>query len=151
MVLRLCVATLAFAAMAVAANVMEGTWKLDPSKSTTTGMPKMKEGTVTWMPDGSNWRYRSKGIRETGEAIETTYVYVKDGEEIKLDGSPLADALVLNGATKNVAEGVFKRGGKNVGKVKRTLSADGKTMTLVGNSVLADGKAVSYTSVYNRQ
>lgn len=151
MLARCCVALLTFAALATAANKLEGTWKLDPAKSTTNGMPKMKEATVTFTPEGSGWKYQNTGTRENGEATTTTFVYVKDGEDIKLDGSVLGDTLVLKNGDGTVSTGVFKRAGKPVGKVRRTISADGKTLTVTGNSVTPDGKKVSYTSVYTKQ
>jgi hypothetical protein len=145
------VALLAFAAVAMAANKMEGTWKLDPSKSTTTGMPKMKEATVTFTPEGSGWKYQTTGTRENGDSVTTSFVYVKDGDDITLANSALGDTLVLQHGNADVSTGVFKRAGKTVGKVKRTMSADGKTMTVTGNSVTPDGKKVTYTSVYMKE
>jgi hypothetical protein len=130
---------------------MEGTWKLDASKSTASGMSKMKEATVTFLPEGSGWKYQSTGTRENGDPANTSFMYMKDGADIKLENSPFGDTLILTDGEKAVSTGVFKRGGKNVGKVTRTVSADGKTMTVKGNSVTPDGKKVSYTSVYIRQ
>jgi hypothetical protein len=50
-----------------------------------------------------------------------------------------------------VATGTFKRDGKIVGSVKRTLSADDKIMALTGKVTTPDGKKAQYTSVYIKQ
>lgn len=151
MLIRLSATLIAFSLALPAANVMAGTWKLDTAKSKYSGIPKMKEATVTYMEEGSGWRYESKGTREDGQPSTTSFLYVKDGEDIKLPGSALGDTVVLRNADAKVATGDFKRDGKVIGNVKRTISADGKTMTVSGKTLTSDGKKVSYTSVYTKQ
>lgn len=141
----------AFALLVCAEHHFTGTWKFNAAKSKASGMPKMKEATVTYSPEGTGWRYEMKGTREDGQAMSTSFVYTKDGEEIKMSGSPLGETMVLKDGAADTGTGTFMRGGKAVGKVKRVVSADGKTMTISGDSVMADGKKVTYTSVYDKQ
>jgi hypothetical protein len=150
MLIRLTSVILALVLPVLAAD-FSGTWKLNTAKSKYTGMPKPKEMTVVYTPQGSGWAYEAKGTTGEGQPISTSFVYVKDGEDIKIAGSSLGDTLVLRNAQGDVATGVFKRGGKVIGQVKRTFSDAGKTMIIAGNSVLPDGKPVTYTSVYEKQ
>lgn len=128
-----------------------GTWKLNTTKSKYDGASMPKEMTVVYTPEGSGWRYAANGAAATGEPIQSSFVYVKDGEDIKTTGFPNWDTLVLRNAAANKATGTFKRAGKEVGTVIRTISADGKTMTIDAKVTGADGKPIRYVSVYDKQ
>jgi len=142
---------LSTAMFVIGAHNFTGTWKLDTAKSKYVDMAKPKEMTVTYTPEGSGWRYEAKGTREDGQPINSSFSYVKDNEEIKTSGFPLWDTVVLKNAQGDVATGTFKRDGKIVGNVKRTLSADDKIMTLTVTVTTPEGKKAHYTSVYIRQ
>jgi len=146
--LALCLCLFASPAFSVDAT---GTWKLNTTKSKYTGMSMPKEMTVVYTPEGSGWRYAAKGVSATGEPIESSFVYVKDGEEIKTTGFPQWDTLVLKNAAANKATGTLKRAGKEVGTVTRVISKDGKTMTINGKVTAADGKPITYLSHYDKQ
>ncbi|HUS06148.1 MAG TPA: hypothetical protein VMZ52_07630 [Bryobacteraceae bacterium] len=151
MFVRTLFALCTFAALAMAANPMDGTWKLNAGKSKYVGVPQPKDLTVTYTSQGEGWAYEGKGTSATGDPINMTFAYAKDEEDIKLTGYPYADTLVLKNGKSNVGTGTFKREGKPIGTVKRTISADGKTMTVEGRLTLADGKKARYTSVYDKQ
>jgi hypothetical protein len=146
--LALCLCMFALPALAVDTT---GTWKLNTTKSKYTGMPAPKELTVTYTPEGSGWRYAAKGTSETGEPIESGFVYAKDGAEIKTTGFPNWDTLVLKNAEANKAAAVMKREGKQVGTATRTISPDGKTMTIEGKVTTPEGKTATYIAVYEKQ
>lgn len=143
--LALCITVGAFAAH------LEGTWKLNTAKSRYTGTPMPKDMTVTYTPQGSGWRYEAKGTSATGEPINASFVYAKDGEEIKVTGFPNWDAMKLTGGSADKSTATFIRQGKVVGSGRRTISSDGKTMTIRGNVTLPDGKKATYVSVYEKQ
>ncbi|HET8549289.1 MAG TPA: hypothetical protein VFL57_14845 [Bryobacteraceae bacterium] len=140
----------AFAGLATAVDTI-GTWKLNTAKSKYTGMPMPKELTATYTPEGSGWRYEGKGTLATGEPINASFTYTKDGEEIRATGFPMWDAMILQNASAAKATGTLKRAGKTVGSVTRLVSADGKTMTIRGNVMTPEGKKASFTSVYEKQ
>jgi hypothetical protein len=139
-----------FATTLLAVDPM-GTWKLNTAKSKYTGTPGPKEMTVTYSPEGSGWRYAGSGVSAAGTPIKSNFVYVKDGAEIKTTGFPNWEGLVLNDAKSDKATGVIMRGGKPIGKLSRTFSADGKTMMIHGEYTGLDGKPATYHSVYDRQ
>ena len=128
-----------------------GTWMLNTAKSKSNGIPMPKELTVTYAAQGSGWRYTGKGIGQAGEALNRSFTYMKDGEEIKTTGWAEFDAIVLQNGNANKSTVTYKRQGKAVGTATRTLSADGKTMTINGEFTLPDGKKATATSVYDKQ
>jgi hypothetical protein len=144
--LSLCV----FASAAFAADAT-GTWKLNTAKSKYTGMPMPKDMTVTYTPEGSGWRYAATGTSGTGQPINASFVYAKDGEDIKTTGFPSWDTIVLKNAGSDKSTGLLKREGKSVGSVTRTISADGKMMTIRGKVTTPEGKQATYLSVYEKQ
>jgi hypothetical protein len=144
--LSLCI----FVAAAFSADAT-GTWKLNTTKSKYTGMPMPKDMTVIYTPEGSGWRYAATGTSATGEPINARFTYVKDGEDIKTTGFPNWDTLVLKNASSNKATGTMKREGKPVGSVIRTISNDGKMMTISGKVTTPEGKQATYVSVYEKQ
>ena len=139
-----------FATTLLAVDPM-GTWKLNTAKSKYTGAPGPKEMTTTYSPEGSGWRYSGSGVSAAGAPIKSSFVYVKDGAEIKTTGFPNWDGLVLSNAKNDKATGVIMRGGKAIGKLTRSLLADGKTMIIDGEFTGLDGKPATYHAVYERQ
>jgi hypothetical protein len=151
MLLRFVLATCAFTFVSAAADQVIGTWKLNTAKSKYTGMPMPKEQTVVYTPEGQGWRYQAKGTAADGQPINTSFVYAKDNEDMKMTGSAFADTLAIRNGASDTSTGTFKRGGKKIGSAKRVISKDGKTMTITGNVTLPDGKKGSYTAVYEKQ
>lgn len=141
----------AFAFSAFAADHVIGTWKLNNTKSKYVGIPSPKDVIVTYTPAGAGWKYEGKGTAADGQPINMTFTYVKDGEDMPLTGYPNADTLVLRNGKSDTSTGTFKRGGKAIGTAKRTISKDGKTMTIDAKLTLPDGKKGSYLAVYDKQ
>ena len=144
---------LAVAAIAVTVSAADlaGVWKFNAAKSKYTGMAAPKEMIVTYTMQGSGWSYAAKGVSGTGEPINGSFTYVKDGEEGKATGFPAWDGLVIQNGSANKSSAKFMRQGKAVGSSTRTISADGKTMTLRGTVTLTDGKKATMLSVYDKQ
>lgn len=145
----LAVCAITFAAFA--ASHAAGTWKLNTAKSKYTGMPMPKEMTLTYTPEGEGWRSEGKGTSGDGQPVSSSFTYMKDNEEAKMMGSPLGDTIMIKNGNSDSSSATFKRDGKVVGNAKRMISSDGKTMTITANTMLADGKKVSYTAVYEKQ
>jgi hypothetical protein len=82
-----------------------------------------------------------------GSAWAPTY----DGKDYPITGSPDFDALSARRVDPNTVESTQKRMGKAVGTTTRTVSKDGKTLTLVSKLTNAKGEVVNTTLVYDRQ
>jgi hypothetical protein len=141
----------AFTLVAFAANPVIGTWKLNTAKSKYTGIPAPKDVTVTYASEGDGWKYDATGTGGDGQPINYSFVYAKDNDDTKFTGYPYADSIALKGGNSTSSTATFKREGKAVGTAKRTISKDGKTMTINANLTLPDGKKGAYTAVYDKQ
>ncbi|MFN0102279.1 MAG: hypothetical protein ACKV2U_09325 [Bryobacteraceae bacterium] len=137
-------------AMTVSAAGVEGTWKLNIAKSKYTDTAP-KEMTVTYTMQGGGWTYSAKGVSATGEPINRSYTFVKDGEEAKFTGNPNWDGIIVKNSASARISATYMRQGKAVGTSTRTISSDGKTMTIRGNVTRPDGKKATYVAVYDKQ
>ena len=136
---------------AISAADLIGTWKLNTAKSKYEGIPAPREQTVTYTAKGTGWDYSAKGVSATGAPTTATFTFVKDREDAKTTGFPYWDAISIRNSASAKSTATFKRGGKAVGTGTRTVSADGKSMTIVGKVTLPDGKAATYSAVYDKQ
>jgi len=66
-------------------------------------------------------------------------------------GSPDIDTANAKRVDANTVETTLKRDGKVVGHSKRTVSKDGKTLTVVTKGTNANGDPFEVTLVYDRQ
>jgi hypothetical protein len=150
--LALC-ALLTVSSVAIAADTPDaviGTWKLNTAKSTgNIPMAKSETRIYTAAPGGVtvSWKRMDADGKESN--VKTTFKY--DGKDYPVTGSPDFDALSAKQIDANTVESVQKRMGKDVGKTTRTLSADGKTLTLASKLTTAKGTAVDTSMVYDRQ
>ncbi|HYZ84257.1 MAG TPA: hypothetical protein VE621_07630 [Bryobacteraceae bacterium] len=130
----------------------DGTWKLVPEKSTSTGpMYKSRTLTITTGEDGTR-KFQSEGITADGKDLSGGY-------EAKLDGKDYPITNHLTGADmsslrrKSPRETMFtlKKEGKVVNSGTSTVSSDGKTMIIKVKGTGADGKPYTSTGVYEKQ
>lgn len=133
------------------ADPIVGTWKLNPAKSAWAGIPKLKSQIRTY--SGSARKLTLKMITVTAEGKETTTqaTYQLDGKDYPSMGNLDFDSLAGVQLDANTAEFTLKRAGKAVGTIRRTVSEDGRTLTI--NYVLtnADGVQTSAVTVFDKQ
>ena len=146
-------ALLAISSVAIAADTPDpvvGTWKLNTAKSTSNvPMPKSETRTYAASPGGVAVSWTRVGADGKESNVKTTFKY--DGKDYPVTGSHDFDALSAKRIDANTIESKQKRMGKEVGTTTRTVSADGKTLTLVSKLTTADGTAANTTMVYDRQ
>jgi len=132
--LNLTFALLLAACASVAGSPFQGTWKLDTGKSHFTG------DTFTYSTTPSGLMHYSNG--STSEF------------DFKLDGKPYPNmggyTVTWTAAGENAWDSEWRLGDKVTGKSHRTLSADGKTLTLESTGFRADGTEAQETDVYTR-
>ena len=137
--LALC-ALFALSSVAIAADTSDpvvGTWKFNAAKSKgNVPMPKSETRTYAAAPDG----------------VALTYTRVSaDGKDYPVTGSDDFDALSAKKVDANTIDSIQKRMGKEVGTTRRSVSADGKSLTLVSKLTTPKGTKVDTTMVYDRQ
>ena len=145
-------ALLAIASAVIAADAPDpviGTWKLNTAKSTGATLPRSETRTYAASAGGIALTWKRVGADGKETSVETTFKY--DGKDYPVTGSPDFDALSAKRVDANTIDSTQKRMGKAVGTTKRTVSKDGKTLTLVSKLTNAKGEVVNTTLVYDRQ
>jgi hypothetical protein len=125
-----------------------GAWKLNTAKSTG-NVPKSETRTYAASADGIVLDYHRVGADGKESSVHATVKY--DGKDYPATGSPDFDALSVKRVGVNTVEGTQKRMGKVVGTSTRTVSKDGKTLTLISRRANDKGEMTTTTLVYDRQ
>jgi hypothetical protein len=134
-------------------NPALGTWKLNVAKSKFTGAPAPKELTRTLAADGDSVKYTFAGTAGDGSSVAYSFTLKYDGKEYPVEGTTPGgfDQIAITKVNANTYTVVQKRGGKQAGTGKVTVSKDGKTTTVVLKYTGSDGKSAGTTSLYDKQ
>jgi hypothetical protein len=109
-------------------SAFDGTWHFKADSAQVTGNnDKVSLDNGTYRCDSCNPKIEAKA----------------DGHDHALQGSPYADTINVRAITDHEVEIVSKKDGKFVGRTKRTVSADGKTLTVEFENVINGEKANS--------
>ena len=149
-------AVLAFGATSVASAVVAtdtavGTWVLNVAKSKFSPgpAPRAQTRTYTAAPDGLDMTVT--GTNADGSAISQKSSYKYDGKDYAISGSADFDSLSLKRVDDLTVESVQKKGGKAVGTTTRTVSKDGKVLTLTSKGHAASGGTYDNVMVFDRK
>jgi hypothetical protein len=127
-----------------------GTWRLNTTKSTYSPGPKPVSSTVTIQASEG-------GIKQTTEqslglgASRSEFAAGFDGKDYPIRGNPNADVIALRRIDDSSYEAVQKMSGKVTITSRVSISADGKTRTVVQTGTDAKGRKVMNTLVYDRK
>jgi hypothetical protein len=138
------------AAAVFAADAFTGTWKLNESKSKM-GAGAIKNTTVTYEVMGDTIKVTLDGVSADGTATHDEWTGKYDGKDYPVTGNPMTDTRAYKKVNDHTLEATGKKGDKVVLTAKITVSADGKTRTVVATQTTADGKKVTSTAVYDKQ
>ena len=150
-VLMVAAITLASASAASADDKWIGKWKLNVEKSKFSPAPGPQSQTVTFEAAGKAIKLTSDSVSADGKAMHTEYTSSFDGKDVPWTGNPDADMASPKRIDAASYENVWKKGGKATITSKVTVSADGKTLTIVQSGQNAEGKAAASTLVFDRQ
>ncbi len=152
--LRIMIATVAMAAVALCADNTLGTWKLNAAKSkAAAGVSPIKSLIVVRAVVGGAVKVSAKGEREDGSKIDTTYTGKYDGKPATISGSGLPyDTVEIKQVDADTVTDIrSKKGGKYKATGKFAVSKDGKSATLSTKGTGADGKPFEAMTSYDRQ
>jgi uncharacterized Ntn-hydrolase superfamily protein len=138
------------AAAVFAADAFTGTWKLNEAKSKL-GAGAVKNTTVTYEVTGDTIKVTLDGVDADGKATHDEWTGKYDGKDYPVTGNPMTDTRAYKKVNDHTLEATGKKGDKVVLTAKITVSADGKTRTVVSTQTTADGKKVTSTAVYEKQ
>ena len=137
-------------ALAQGADPMLGTWKLNVAKSKTT----YKSGTTVIEAAGDAVKVTADLEAPDGTKYHWTWTAKYDGKDNPVTGTTPYGSPAVASLTKvdaRTAKVVGKVGGKQVVEQTITVSADGKTRTVVTHGTDAKGQKVDSTSLYEKQ
>jgi len=140
----------AIAAAAVPDPVI-GTWQLNVSKSTFKPGPAYKSQTRTYSQSGPSITAVIKTVHADGKETTTQITYQLDGTDYPVTGNPDADSNAVTQVDSNTAKFSLKKAGKVVQTGSRTVSKDGKTLTVKSKGTTAKGEEFENVLVFDRQ
>ena len=142
-----------FPCVATAADPFVGTYKLNPTKSASSGGQVPPELTLTISEDGGNLLIETSGKTAAGAPISAdVLVLPKTGGTVKApEGERNYDSTKVSRRDPNTIDVSASLNGKERTHVKLALSRDGKTLTRSFTSTNAQGRKVTGTSVLERE
>jgi hypothetical protein len=134
-----------------AEDTSAGTWKLKLDESTfaSNTPPKSETRVHTVTAKGTRVVIEDEYADGKKTRVETLVTY--DGKPQPTTGSGIWDSTATKRVDRYVTESDLLRNGKVVGRVRREVSPDGKTMKVFYVINRPDGTNVSTVSVYERQ
>ncbi len=150
------IAVLAFAgsaALQAQSNPLVGTWKLNVTKSKFDPGPGYKSLTRTVEAQGDGVKYTFEGVGADGKAIAYGFSVKFDGKDNSISGSMPsgADTISAKRTDSNHFVATLKKGGKDIGTSKVTVSKDGKVTTVESTGTTASGAKSHDVQVYDKQ
>jgi hypothetical protein len=138
-------------AEAAAPDPVIGTWQLNVSKSTFTPGPAFKSQVRTYSQSGQSIAVVIKTVHADGKETTTQVTYQLDGKDYPVTGNPDADSNSVKQVDSNTAKFTLKKAGKVVQTGTRTVSKDGKTLTVKSKGTSAKGEKFDDVLVLDKQ
>ena len=142
---------LVFAAgSAFAADPVVGTWTLNVAKSKFTSGPAPKAGTRVYTESAGVYTLDQKMTGSDGKEVPFRVQY-REGEDTTITGVNGIDGIHATKVNANTWDFTIKSGGKEVGHVHRTVSADGKVLTVHDTGKQPSGITGDDTLVFDKK
>ena len=134
------------------ANPVNGTWKLNPEKST------VKDGRA--LPQSEIRKYEASADTQNGVIDRTDaqgktsrieYTAKFDGKDYPITGTPDADTIAVTRVDAYAIKAVEKRAGKPVIHITRNVAKDGKSMTIEFRGTTAKGEKIDRVLFFDKQ
>jgi hypothetical protein len=128
-----------------------GSWRLNVERSTFTPGPGWRSQTRTYraVPEGVSVTW--SGVDAGGETMQVSYVYAYDGRDYPMLGSASYDTLNAVRIDARTVRSEERRDGTIVGIAVRTVSPDGRVLTITDRGTNRRGRVFSQTLVFDRQ
>ena len=137
-------------ALAQGADAINGTWKLNVAKSTFSPGPAPRSTTIVLSGTDAA---RKIVFDATPQGSTAVHWEVSGGQGVQLPivgTNPNADTYLFKRIDGATLEAQYLRGGKPTIKQTAVVSADGKTLTIKGTGVDAQGRNVNNVAVYDK-
>jgi hypothetical protein len=128
-----------------------GTWHLNRGKSTFSPGPPYRNQIRVYEPNEKGVKATIRTTYSDGHTTDFEYVADYDSLEYPVTGSPDYDSIKLKKVDPYTAEALLGHAGKVFATARRTISEDGKSMTIVFQVDLFAGSRVNNVMVYDRR
>ena len=131
-----------------------GTWKLNVAKSKFGNAAAPKNETRTVEAQGNGAKYSFEGVVGDGSRIAYSYTTNYDGKDATISGVGApdgADTIALKRVNANTVTFTQKKSGEVVDTGRRTVSRDGKVVTITIKGTDDHGQPTSTTTVWDKQ
>jgi hypothetical protein len=128
-----------------------GTWKLNVEKSKFAADHGPKAMTRTYAAVAGGTSMTVTGVNADGSIISQSATLTYDGKDDAFTGSAIWDALSLKKVNGSTVKSELKKDGKVVGHTTRTISGQGKVLTLTTAYKSAKGGTIHETDVFDKQ
>lgn len=134
---------------ALSADPIVGTWTLNVEKSKFTSGPAPKAGTRVYTESAGVYTLEMKTTTADGKQIPLEVQY-QDGKDEPITGANGIDSIHATKVNTNTWKFALKSGGKEVGHVHRTVSKDGKVLTVHNTGKQPSGATGDDTVVFDK-
>jgi hypothetical protein len=128
-----------------------GTWKLNVARSKFTPGPGWQSQVRVYAATPTGISVTWTGVDAGGETMRVSYAYAYDGRDYPMAGSASYDTLNAVRIDARTVRSEEKRDGKTGGIAVRTVSRDGKVLTITDKGTSRKGLAFSQLLVFDRQ
>jgi hypothetical protein len=128
-----------------------GTWKLNVDKSKFMPGPPWQSQIRVYQITPAGVSVTWTGIDAGGKKMQVSYTYEYDGRDYPMTGSGSYDTLSAVRIDARTVRSEEKRNGKTVGIAVRTVSPDGRVLTITDEGTNRKGRVFSQVLVFDRQ
>ncbi|MDB6045925.1 MAG: hypothetical protein JWM63_4476 [Gammaproteobacteria bacterium] len=128
-----------------------GTWQLDRAKSTFKPQPGPNGQIRTYERVGDAEKLTAKGIDAAGKPTLVRYTARYDGKDYPIAGSSGGDLISLQRIDDFTTQSTQKRAGKAVIFATRTVSKDGKTLTVTTKGTTVKGEPIDAVMIFEKR
>ena len=128
-----------------------GTWRFVAAESKYESGPAPKESQRVWEKAGDGVRFIHTGFAANGQPFRTEFTAKFDGKRYPVTGGGRYDSVVLERVDSRTVKQTFRKGEMVAVQARRSVSADGRRMTIVAMGVNPDGKPFRNLLVYARK
>jgi len=138
-------------AAAPAADPVIGTWQLNIAKSKFNPGPAPKSDTRIYAASEQGTVMTWTSVGADGKETVAKSTFKADGKDYALTGADNFDSLSLKQVDDHTVQSTQKKGGKVIGTTTRTVSKDGKVLTLTSKGTSATGVPYDNVMVYDKK
>ena len=127
-----------------------GTWDLNMEKTKFPPGQEMKSYVIRWEKNGNGFKNTIDSTGATGAAFHVEFAGREEGIDYPITGNPIANTISFNRIDANTMGSTLKRAGTVVARMRSSVSADGKILTILQTIIGASGNETSSTLIFDK-